>query len=632
MADVKRNLEQGGGLFIDKWWSGLYTNRSPLFTPLSSMGLQIIARQDTLIGGLNVTCSPQLTLKRRFGHSRACSVAFGSNEFPLTFQDFQQLNGTLLNLTDTQTNVYSFSSGAKTSIYSKNAAAGQSSFVPVNNTIYWCDGHDAKKWDGTTVSTLGITAPIFSGITGHRLTATNSGSGSLTALIGWQYCVSYRNANTGHVSTTSADNRGIGGSVTGLANTGAFANALQVNVTELQTSSDPQVTNVDIFRTTDGGSVFYYLDTVTNGTSSYTDITIDSALTTSITAPMAHANDPPASGISLMCWYGGRLWAVSGNTLYYSAGPDCINGVGEEAWPPANNFTLPGNITALVPTSQGLIVCLNDNMYVVTGSTSTTFTVPQLWQQNFGVAGPNSATQDGDTVYFYTSRNQVWSYSPSEGIHEVGYNIRDKFAAFTPANVYISLHRSGSDEGVFVSDGATNIYRYSTVNQSWDTVAQPVGGCKALKSLETSSGIWTLLMGRGTGSGYILKRDVTLYQDDGTSYDANAIVGSLIVAPPRQVANIASVLLDVAAVGIYPTLSVLLNEVSDTGVLPATFVALPNPVPDPPQLAASQTVWMKRHDLKAGQSPLSGHVRHLQVKIDFGTQNAASELYTLALA
>lgn len=632
MADVKHNLQAGGGLYLDKWWTGLYTNRSPIFTPISAMGLQIIERQDTLIGGLNVTCSPRLTLKRRYGHSKACSSQFGVSEWPLTYASFTNLGGVAAPMVDTQVGPYSFTAGALNLIYTKTGGAGQSSMVPVLNTLYWVDGTVAKQWwQSTTVWNMGIASPVNNN--SNRFSASATGVGSLTVVTGWNYVYVYKNSSTGHISNASNLNSlaGVGGIQTGIASLGPASSFASVSLSHIQTSSDSQVNDVDIYRTKDGGSVYYYLATISNGTSTYSDSTPDTGLNTLLIAPITHTNDPPPTGLSLLCWYAGRLWGAVGNTLYYSGGPDTTNGVGQESWPPGNNYTLPGAITALVATTEGLIIMVADNAYVTTGTTSATFTVPRLWQANFGVAGVNSITQDGDNVYFFTSRKQVWSYG-ANGLQELGFNIRDKLASMAPSSVYMTVHRNGTDEGLFISDGSANMYRYSTVNGGWDTVTQPANGCSAIGSIETTIGNWALLVGRPTGSGFILQRDTTLYQDDGSSYGANAIVGSLVVAPPRQVANIASVLIDAPVVGVYPTISVLMNEVIDQGVLPATFVPLPNPVPDPPQLALSKTIWMKRHDFKAAQSPLSGHMRHLQVKIDFGTQNAANELYGLGLA
>jgi hypothetical protein len=215
---------------------------------------------------------------------------------------------------------------------------------------------------------------------------------------------------------------------------------------------------------------------------------------------------------------------------------------------------------------------------------------------------------------------------------EIGFNVQNKVAAFDPTDCYVAIHRSGEDEGFFISDGATNIYRYNIVNQAWDPVIQPVGGCGAIASIELTIADWRLVLGRPTGSGYILDRDLETFSDDGVAYPAFVTIGSLNVAPPRQVANIASVLTQFVAIGTYPTVSVLVNEFADTGIFPATFVALPNPVPDPPQLPPTTTLWTRRHDFKAAQQPLSGHVSNMQIKVTFATEAEPNEIWGIGLA
>src|ERR1017187_8424336 len=152
-------IETPESLYLNRFWTGLITNRSPLFVPISPFGLQIIQRQDVLWDGSNVMLTPQYTLKRRYGFSRLCTSIFGSSEWPLTTFTFEDLTGTLHKLVDTQTNVYSYTGTTKTSIYTKVAGAGQSSFVEVANMLYWCDGKSALKWDGTTVTNMGIATP-----------------------------------------------------------------------------------------------------------------------------------------------------------------------------------------------------------------------------------------------------------------------------------------------------------------------------------------------------------------------------------------------------------------------------------------------------------------------------------------
>lgn len=70
---IARNL-QGDGLYINQWVTGLVTQRSPLFVPQSAMGLQVLARHDALIDGLNCEISRLMTIQRRPGFARHLSL------------------------------------------------------------------------------------------------------------------------------------------------------------------------------------------------------------------------------------------------------------------------------------------------------------------------------------------------------------------------------------------------------------------------------------------------------------------------------------------------------------------------------------------------------------------------------
>ena len=778
MADVKRNLEAGGGLFLSKFWTGLYENRSPLFTPISALGIQLIARQDVLWDGVNTQITPQFTLRRRYGFKKACTVALASGDRPLDYFSFENLAGDIIPIVDTLTDVFKITPTALTSIYTKTTTA-QSSFNSVADTLYWCDGKVAKKY-GTVngISNMGIASPATAPTLEFLV------NGILNPLIGYKYGYCFKNPTTDHPSTmspasastgplnnqTEVENRVTvdvtstaisgnvltvvcgnnfqpgqscsfltlghatwlnGHSVTVVTSsstqiTAAFTHSDYTTAAETQGtitmtvaaptsspyeytvvnadtflgdggvmyasnsvpltvvdsspaegqysvsdgvytfssadgarpmditysfslglstgitievsgdgSADTQASEIEIYRTQDGGSQYNFLATVANPGAgnqwTYDDSTLDSGLNTDIIAPIANVNDPPPAGMSLLTWYGGRLWGAVKNTLYFSAGPDCVNGNGQESWPPGNNYTLPGNVSALAGTSQGLIIWVKDDAYVTTGTTSATFTVPQIWQTNFGVANQNCVAQDGDNLIIFTMRSQLYSYG-TNGLAEIGFSEEKQLGAMTPADVYVALHRSGEDEGVFISDGLSKIYRYSQTSNSWDPPIVPVGGVGCIASIELTSADWRLMMGRPTGAGYILERDTDTWDDDDSPYPAWTVIGSITVAPPRQVANIASVLTQLTAVGSYPTISVLLNEVKDLGKMPAMFVTLPNPVPDPPQLPPSQSLWVRRHDFKAAQTPLSGHVSHLQIKVDFGTEAQPNELLGIGLA
>lgn len=603
-AEVQRNLQAGGGLYINKWWTGVVTQRSPLFVPISAMGLQIVSRLDAMWdGGLNWELSSTQTPVRRPGYGRYSSAQFSSSDYPLNWYSYKNLAGTIVPLVDTPTHVWSFTTGALTSVLAKSGT-GQMSFETVGDPVYMCDGNDSdtKKDINGTVTKWGIVKPANAPTLAFV-------AGSLTILTGYQYVYVYKNSSTGHISTASAAS----------VNTGAQTSK-NVQVTVVA-SADGQVDAIDIYRTNDGGTVYFFLASVANANGTYTDSTPDSGLNNLLIAPL-QGNDPPPSGISLTVFHEGRMWVASGRNVYWGNGPEVTNGVKEECFSIANIFPFPGNVTAMVSTSIGLIVFTAANAYIIKGFDLSTFQ-RSLWQKNFGVSAQNSVDQDGDTIFIYTTRGQLFQIDT--GLDEIGFSIRAKLQAFTPANVYIALHRSGDDEGLFVGNGSTDVWRYSFTTQSWSPVAQPVGGIRAIKSIELTTANWTLMAGRTSGSGYILSRTPGTFLDDGSTYTGNFVVGALIIAPPGKTGHVDSVLVEAMNVGTYPTVSVRLNEIS------GAFVALPNPVNDPPKLLPSSTLTMKRHYLKAAQVPLAQDIRFMFVQFSFAAENTKNEVLGLGL-
>jgi hypothetical protein len=588
-------------LYINEFASGLYTQRSPLVTPTSTQGLSTIVRYDVLADGQNIELSNNGTLVRRPGLTRYCSVAFGASEYPLNFHTFRNISGTVKTLVDTPTNVRSFTTGALTSVYTKGSSA-QTFFKTVANMTYMCNGTDAKKWDGTTVSGWGITAPAVAA-------SIATAAGALSPTSGYRWVYVYRNNSTGHVSTASPESASSGPQT-----------AKNFNLT-LTTSADAQVDKIDIYRTVDGGSTYYYLTTI-NNTGSYTDSSADSALNRFITAPLNHANDPPPAGINNVVFHMGRLWASVDNLVYFGGGPDTLVGVPEETWPPANVFKFPGKVTAMVSTSAGLLVFTNADAYIIRGSDSSSF-YSQLWQANFGVASQNCVASDGDLVFLYTSVRQLFSIS--NVLDEIGFAIGDQLLAnFDPASTYLTIHRSGSDSGLFVSNGTDTVFRYNIAKDAWSPKAT-YSSVKCVKSISVADGDYRLLLGKATASSYIFYRDLTTWQDDSASFSAYATVGTIVVAPLGRTAPVLAALIERTAAGTDMTVSALLNEIS------GSFTTLANPVNEPTRLAASSTVVAKRHYLKGAASPLPEQIRHLQVKIAFASENAKNELLGFAL-
>lgn len=599
---IQRNLESAGDLWIQKWITGVYTQRSPLFTPISAMGIQLINRLDALWDGLNMEIGPKMTLIRRPAYSRFSSTAFGVNDYPLNFHSFQNTSGTIRPLVDTPGSVYSFTASTNSAVFTKGTTA-RGDFFTSGDYVYYCNGTDTKKWDGSTWTNWGITAPAAAPTfvyVGGALTTSNGG---------YTYGYAYANTASGHVSAMSGASASTG-------------NLSSQNVTVSYTASaDPQVNAIWIFRTTDGGGTYYFLAQVANATSSYTDSTADSGLNTFEVAPLSPNQAPCPAGASLVTSWDGRLWVSSGRTIYWTQSGTTL-GVGDESFNlSTNRFKLPRVVKGFAPTSQGLLVFTSDVTWVITGAGGVYFINP--WQKNFGIKKPGNIAQDGDLVFVFTSRSQLFAIGST--LNEIGFAIREKLAAMNPNNVTIAVHRSGTDEGLFVSDGSANVWRYSLAFQCWSPVGQPVQGAGVIASIETSDAVWTLLLGNTSGAKYISGRTTTNWTDDGGTYVCNAIVGSIIVSPPGKKQTIAALCLNITNTGTYPTLSILPNEIS------GDFTDLPNPVPEPPHLPASLTIQTMRHWLKAVQSPMPQEIQHMQVKVAFPSENFQGEVLGLAI-
>lgn len=587
-------------LYINEFLSGLYTQRSPLVTPTTSQGLSTVVRTDSLIDGANAELSNTGTIVRSPGYSRYCQLAFNNGEWPLTFSSFRNLDGTIRTLVDTQFAVYQFDSASKTSIFAKSTAK-QTSFQAVGNVLYFCDGTSLKKWDGSTVTNWGIATPVSA-------PALSFGAGPLSPKTGYQYVYAYRSAR--HLSTSSPVS----------ANTGALSGK-QITLS-LTPSSDTQVTSIEIYRTLDGGSNYYFLASVPAASTSYVDTTQDANLNNEILAPLNHQNDPPPTGASLATYWRGRMWLAVGNLLYFAGGPDITNGSPEEGWPPANVFKFPDEITGFAPNNSGLLLFTNSDSYVILGTDSTSF-YPQPWQSNFGVASQNCVAQDGDLIYVYTTRRQLFSIS--DNLEEIGFAIGDKLAAsYDPTTTYLALHRNGTDSGLWISNGSTSSYRYLVTKDSWSTERPVVGGIGALATVQVDPGNYALLAGRATGSGYVLKRDLTSFLDDAAAYPCYADIGQLVIAPLGATSILDAISVERMPVGSPATVSIMAQEIN------GAFVEVPNPVNDPP-LLKSTTIIAQRHYLKNAQTPVPQQMRHLRVRVAFPSENAKNELLGLAL-
>jgi hypothetical protein len=292
-----------------------------------------------------------------------------------------------------------------------------------------------------------------------------------------------------------------------------------------------------------------------------------------------------------------------------------------------NFLTFPSAVNRLVPMSGGLLVFTTDDTWLISAS-APPFTA-EMFEPNLGLLSWNALDTLGSRIFLYTSDRQFAEASAS-GVNELGYAIGDLLeTGFDPSTAYVaSLVAGTSDKAVYIADGSTSWFRCNW-NQPpeggpcWSPKATISPGFLAVMSVEISPGVHRLLIGGNDGNVYM--RDTTVFSDNGTPYSAFATIGSLVLAQPGQIAEVASITTELRQVGTVPTASVLMEEIS------GSFETLPNPINDPPMLPPSSTVMAKRFHLSTAQPPVSALCRHMQVKLGFAPEAAKNELLSLSI-
>lgn len=580
-------------IYISNFSIGLWTNRSPFSLPGGN--------PSALLDGLNCEITPQHTVKRRAGYNALLSTALTGGESAQRFFAFRQLDDTLLLVVDATNNLRAISvaGNAITTFYTPTTTSTPFSFAPVGSMLYFANGKagEEQKWDGTNQSRWGIVAPT------DTPTTAQSG-GSLTAVRGYEYRFVYKNSSTGHISTAS----------TASACTNPFASK-KITVTG-NFSSDGQVDLIEVYRNADGGGIFFLLGTVANpgsGTWDFEDEIADTALGT-LKAPLAGLNNPPTDAINNVVFHSGRMWGSVDNIVYYSGGGEILNGVPEEAWSALNFFNFPGKVTALFPFSIGLLVFTESDLFVIRGIDQTSF-FAMPWQKRLGINSNRAITGTEDRAFIFTSERELLSIAPEE-IREIGFPIADRLAAIAPSSVELTLHRDeATDNNLYVSDGNSFYYKLALADEVWSPRANVVGGLRTLGSVETSAGNFDLLLGRSTT---LLKRDNTVFTDNGTAYAMNMSFGSFVIAPPAVLREVEAVILERSSGNTDYAVGVRLNEVG------LEYKLILDKVDDPPLLGASDTARSLRYYIRE-------MARHLQVQLSLPAEDNGTQLYSLTL-
>jgi len=458
---------------------------------------------------------------------------------------------------------------------------------------------------------------------------------------GYQYVVALVNSATDTVSNATQLSK----------TTGNFIGAAGITVSgglPALASIDPQSDYVAVFRTTDGfttpflipgtGNSIYTIPLSTYLQDGYTDTTLDTGLNNLISAPIAGENTPPASGAKNLTYHLSRIWFSIGNTVYWTSGPDAPVGNGIEGVTPSNNQVFPSLVTRIVPTTLGAFVYTVSDIYVIVGQgTSSSPIQPAIpYLQGIGLQNYNAMDINGSLMGFFTSDKTFVLLDPSAGaVNEVGFQIGDKLggSSWNGSNVYVTWHAAGEDKAWFVANGSTGWYRVTPTPSpeqgiTWSPFATIVGGVKAIKSIETTPGVRSLLLGP-TGTGTILNRSITTWTDGSSTYSWYAIIGSHVLANPGQLAEVAFIATDCVATGSRPSISVILDEAFPyyTG----SFEPIAHWTPDPPNISESGSKSLYSQRFYFSDTGQPAVCRSLQYRIDFPAEAALNQVLSVTL-
>lgn len=372
-------------------------------------------------------------------------------------------------------------------------------FVVSNNTCYMGNGLNMKKFDSQTLSNWGIASPTAD--IGLSLT-----SGAMNVYTSWCYCYTYYNSVTDHESSPSEIS----------ACSGVFTNkTVQLSLVQ---SGDPQITNMRVYRTPDGGAPDPTLmqeiqgSPFPNVTGTYNDTTLDINLSIR-TAPAFLRNDPPTPCKGFVT-YGGRIWGLQNNVSYYSGLEEISNGVPEECWPSGldgNNYPWATEVNAHAALIDGIAVFEAERISKIEGDSLDTFRKYTLLEKRGTRSRTTVASLGGSVVWLDTS-NTIWL----SDIGEIGIPIRPDTQNFDPATCWIALHISGLFHWVTVLDGTAGLlYVYDLDLKQW-MPPWTVGVSSALFSGETDIGDVNLLIARNRTK--VLQLTPGSYNDDGSVY------------------------------------------------------------------------------------------------------------------
>lgn len=347
---------------------------------------------------------------------------------------------------------------------------------------------------------------------GGPVISVSASAGTMSATVGYQYVFTYGNSNTGHISSPTPVS----------ASTGVFTNKLKVTIT-LTASTDPQVNQIHLYRTTDsatglGGQNYFELPTspYPNSSGNVDDAATDSALNAFSIAPIPTFNDPPIP-IQGMVYFSGRIWGFTGNKVWFSGLEEITVGVPEESFPSgvAGNFwafdqPVKGLGIAGIGDGQVIVVFCPGRIYSISGNTLDTFRRSSVSNRR-GCRNLATVTMIGGMCAWLDTANQIWA-TDGNSLQELSVPIRPDLDGITQANCSMTFHTDGRFHWLVFSTGAKLIV-YDIDQEQW--MPPWSFACQYLFSGEKTAGNYELMAAKPTKT---LQMSETTFKDNGATY------------------------------------------------------------------------------------------------------------------
>lgn len=228
------------------------------------------------------------------------------------------------------------------------SSSTEASYIEYKDILYSTRLNDyPTKYDGTNTYSLGIIGP------GRSPTVSLNGSGVLEGT--YTYLYTYYNSTDGTESQGST------------LSTEVIASLNTIDVSIPTASTDPQVTNIRLYRIGGALSSYTLVISLSNSVQTYSDNIADIDIAGNHIYDSALYKEAPI-GLKYITEAYGMLFGVVDDKLYYSeiAKPN--------AWPSTYFIDFPETIMGIGEVQNGLLVFTKYKTYIITGNNPLSFT------------------------------------------------------------------------------------------------------------------------------------------------------------------------------------------------------------------------------------------------------------------